>query len=607
LEGTLHQTHDDTNAVLDGLVTQAALLKILGAVVPFVSPATLGATIGLTSRVLRGTVSTTLAIVASSGDNQGMVLDTKDGLGSTSAVLSSSCSAVSDVLRYLPHSTDDATIRQLLTGTLMGLLNDPRQKIQSASNEALCGLLLLKSPRCHPAILKLTTKYVNAKIDRYSKHPSRNEECQNMIELMGFFNTSLAVMDFTAIGGRIMNILVDLMNEESSSLAARPIFVARSRAATLQVLAINAILSTMLSLLETSDEEMGEGKIEKLNLFATRVLASLVQARPTVVFREGAAEIDLLESGRTIYGQVMLSASQRLLSCNATMEVGTKLVPLVFQQIISLCRPIQEDLESGIAETLFVEASQLIRIQLLEMKGKNQNLHDKCSVDCVRVLRTVVQSPFDKTCSPALKPFALLLQQVESEDVLSENALSIVQLYSDAAIGGDVKRIIEGALVSLVEGIGVERFWRAVDFTKLCNSQQKDATPNKYSWIFDIMKVSGSVVASQEVHLDFFQNDVLPLARRFDALSVKATKGAAVFRSQAVNLWELFPLFCYNPADLATSFAKLAPILMKAMNDQRYPEFVVSQIGRCSSSVHVIVFISSSFLHRLLFATVWIF
>jgi hypothetical protein len=101
------------------------------------------------------------------------------------------------------------------------------------------------------------------------------------------------------------------------------------------------------------------------------------------------------------------------------------------------------------------------------------------------------------------------------------------------------------------------------------------------------MKLSGPVVASQEVNLEFFQNEVLPLARRFDALSVKGTQGAAVYRSQVVKLWDLLPLFCYNPADLNTSLQKLSPILVKAMNDQRYPEFVVSLPSRSVDFLHM--------------------
>lgn len=300
LEGTLHQDHGDVNIMLDSLTTQTALLKILGVVVPHVSAATLGATIGLTSRVLRGVVSSSLSILVN--DSQGSLLDTNDGLGALTTLLCETCHTVGEVLRNLtPSTVQEAAVRQLLTGTVLGLLQDTRQKVQNAAKNSLSGLLLMNSPRCHPAILKATTKYVNMHIDNYLKNPSNQNENQNMIELTGFLGTSLVSLNFTAIGGRLMTILVDLLNEESLSSPSRPVFVANSHGSTLKILTINSILSTILSLLE-ADDEVGKKNIEKINSFAARVLASLVQARPTLSFREGAADVDLLESGRTIYG-----------------------------------------------------------------------------------------------------------------------------------------------------------------------------------------------------------------------------------------------------------------------------------------------------------------
>jgi len=566
LEGTLHQVQDEANLVLDSLVTQAALLNILGAAVPYVSSSVVTGTIGLTSRVLRGIVSSCLSILVSD-DAQGALLDTKDGLGAISTVLCNACATTAEVLRNLSNTTEDSVIRQLLHGTLMRLLQDPRQKVQNSAKDALSGLLLMKSPSCHPSILKTTTKYVNAQIDSYMKRSSKHGKSQNMIEILGFLNSSLISMDFAEIGGRIMHILVKIMNEESSSVSAK------SHASTLQVLTVNAILSTMLSLLE-ADEDVEEDRLGKVNAFAARILATLVQARPTLFFKEGAAELDLLESGRTIYGQVMLSASQRLLIDNETVDVGVKLTPLVFQQLISLSRPVEEDSEAAIAETLFVEASQLIRIQMLQLKDKNYEAHDKCTRDCVRVMTTVMQSPFDEAYAPILKPLALMLQQSDAEEIVSEIAVSFLDLRCDLVVSDRSRGAAQEALAVLVEGIGVEKFWRVVDLSKLLRSVLGDEVPNRYSWVFDVLKASGSVVTGTQTHLEFFQDEILPLARQYDACFVKSTKGGAVFRSQVINIWTMFQLFCYNPSDLETGLPKIAPILIKAMNDQRYPEFV---------------------------------
>ena len=589
LEGTLHQDHaGNVDAILDSLTTQAALLKILGVVVSHVSPATLAATIGLTSRVLRGSVSSSLSILGTQdgGASTNALLDTNDGLGALSTVLCDTCQAVGEFLRHLPPSaTDESVVKQLLTGTLIGLLQDTRQKVQNAAKDALNGLLLMSSPRCHPAILKTTTKYVNMHIDKYLKNPSNQTEIQNMIELTGFLGKSLISLNFTAIGGRLMTILVDLLNEESSSSSpARPVFVANSHGATLKILTINSILSSIMSLLE-ADDDIGIKKMEKINSFASRVLASLVQARPTLAFREGAAEVDLLESGRTIYGEILISSTQRVLNSKSTAEIGAKLLPMVLQHLLGLARPVEADGSdgNGVAETLFAEVSQLFRVQLKALSRNNPALHESCSQNCLRVLKSVVvinnaNATFDETYTPVLNCLALLLQQMKLQEEEEKQCIqSLIELRCDDTIEKALQRQIEDALISLIQGIGLEKFWAIIDFPKLCSKKSLKAVPNQYSWLIDVMKVSGLVISDNRLHLSFFQDQVLPLAREFDALFVKgSTAGNAVFRSQVINLWALFPVFCRAPADLDVAFPNLAPVLIKAMSDERYPEFVVS-------------------------------
>ena len=584
LEGTLHKDHgSNEDVILDALITQAALLKILGVVVPHVSPATLGATIGLTSRVLRGAVSSSLSILGSQeGETTNTLLDTNDGLGALSIVLSEACQTVGEVLRQLPPTVDESAVKQLVAGTLIGLLQDSRQKVQNSAKDALNGLLLMGNPRCHPAILKTTTKYVEMHINNYLKRPSNQTEIQNLIELTGFLGRSLVSLNFTAIGGRLMTILVDLLNEESMSTAARPVFVANSHGSTLKILTINSILSSILSLLE-ADDDIGMKKMEKINAFSSRVLASLVQARPTLAFREGAAEIDLLESGRTIYGEILLSSTQRVLSSRSTAEIGAKLLPMVLQHLIALSRPVEADDSEGndVSETLFAEVSQLFRVQLLALSKDNPALHDSCSHNCLRVLKSVVASndgAFDETYTPVLKCVALLLQQMElnREDEL-QCIKSLIDLRCNENIDKNLQRHVEDAFASLIQGIGLEKFWTVIDFPKLCSKKSLKAVPNQYSWLIDVMKVSGLVISNNGLHLSFFHEQVLPLAREFDSLYVKgSTAGNAVFRSQVINLWALFPVFCREPEDLDVAFPKLAPILIKAMTDERYPEFVVS-------------------------------
>jgi hypothetical protein len=582
LEGTLHQTHTDVSLILDSLSTQSALLKILCSIVPHVAPPALGATVDLTSRVLRGVVSSCLSIFIN--ETNGTLLDTKDGLGGMSAMLSNACDAVTEILRYLPRITDERAMRQLLNSTLLTLIQDTRAKVQNAAKEGLSILLSMRSPRCHPAIVKGTMKYMNAQIDVYQQNPSQQSENQAFIEFLGLLGTSIVSVDFTSIAGRLMTIMVDLFNEEAGSSDSRPVFVAgRSHKATLKVLTINSILSTILSLLE-NDENLGEMTVARLNALAVRVLASLVQARPTLTFREGAAEDELLETGRSVYGQVILSAAQRVVTDENQVEVGAKLLPLALVQIISLSRPLHDGSDNGVAETLSAQTSHLFRTQIPSIQVKSPAVYDSCLRDCLRIMMTVIKSPTYESQLSFLKSLPTLLQQMDGKDELvRDSVLSMVQLRCGPSGETPVIRTaVDGTLISLIEGIGIEQFWNMVNLSELCIAgQNATSATNTYVWLIDILKTSGSISsANNSLNLSFFQDHILPLARNFDGLSVKRTAQAAFFRAQVTKLWGLFPVFCRRPADLVQSLPNLAPTLVKAMTDQRYPELIVSEDDR---------------------------
>jgi hypothetical protein len=93
------------------------------------------------------------------------------------------------------------------------------------------------------------------------------------------------------------------------------------------------------------------------------------------------------------------------------------------------------------------------------------------------------------------------------------------------------------------------------------------------------MKGSGNLDNERRLELAFFQDKVLHLGRQFDALALNSPEKAPMLKGQVIDLWGLFPAFCRYPADITKSFPKLAVILMRAMNDDRYPQLVVSIYG----------------------------
>ena len=90
------------------------------------------------------------------------------------------------------------------------------------------------------------------------------------------------------------------------------------------------------------------------------------------------------------------------------------------------------------------------------------------------------------------------------------------------------------------------------------------------------MRQNGTFPDTAQTSLLFFQDEIIPLARRFDVLANETEKDAVVRKQQAIEFWSLFPTFCVFPRDVATSLPKLAPVLVRAMKDKRYPQLLVS-------------------------------
>lgn len=102
--------------------------------------------------------------------------------------------------------------------------------------------------------------------------------------------------------------------------------------------------------------------------------------------------------------------------------------------------------------------------------------------------------------------------------------------------------------------------------------------PNGYAWLVQMMRQSGPPVGAVCDSLSFFQDQVLPLARRFDTLAGDGSIDDVSRRNLAAELWSLFPGFCVHPKDLSTSLPKLAPTLVRAMKDKRYPQLLVGTL-----------------------------
>lgn len=102
------------------------------------------------------------------------------------------------------------------------------------------------------------------------------------------------------------------------------------------------------------------------------------------------------------------------------------------------------------------------------------------------------------------------------------------------------------------------------------------AIDNNFTSMLQLMKSAGSMSGSCDLHLSFFQNTVLPLARYYDSQAMKHAATSTENMRKVLALWGLFSCFCRKPVDIESAFPELAPILVRAMSDKRYPGLIVS-------------------------------
>jgi hypothetical protein len=567
LEGTLQSK--EGGQVADSLATQVALLELLQITVSHVTQfAILKATLPLTSRVLRGVVASTEAVSAD------MTLETKDELGGINAVLRWACRASTEVLKRLDASADDKAVKQFFGGTLLTLFKDRRPKVRKAAYNGVVELLQVEDgSACHPAIVRSTTAHVHTEFTKAQREKkNQNETLTDLLHLISFLERAIVNLDHAKIGTDIMELLATLFQVESNS-AADFVAMVKVKESTPKVLAISALLSTVLVLLEDSSAD----RKQALDGFSTRVLASLLQAKPSLVFRNGSSEVEILQRGRTVMGQTILTACQRIADSNA--ELACKLTPLAVQHTLLLSQPSDEDPDdTTVAETLMVELTKLFRAKLPALIASKPQGLDKSLKDLLQGMQQVMQTSHRPDWSVSLKCLVVLLEQLHAcgHDI-SDCVESLVELHTDVPSGSASQLAVEDAVSTLIQGVGVEAFWQWIQWQapEASSKRTKTGISIERAWILLTLKSASMSAQPKQPSLAFFQAEVLGLARTCDKLAATIFVERNFHTTRVVELWGLFPGFCKRPSDLSSALPSLTTTLARALEDSRYPQLVV--------------------------------
>ena len=467
LEGTIVKS-SASHDMLDSLSTQVALLELLRQTVPHVAnPAILDASLPLSSRVLRGIVSSSLGM----DSTEIQQMDTKDELGGINSVLRAVCRASTELIKCLTPKCDAKLVKQFYYGTIMGLFEDHRPKVRKASQNGIIEVLFAAT--CSPAILKATNLYLHNKLKTILKRVKKDEEPQpELLHLLAFLQRTVIQLDIPTLGADLMELLVALLQQKSSD--AQSDFVAMSKKdSASKIMAINGLLSTVKELVDCSSERQEKA----IDAFCPRALATLLQNNPSLVFFEGSADLDLLRRGRTLYGSVVISACQRVMT--ADPELACKLFPVSLQVILQLGRS-GDEVDEDVAEPLMTELTALLRShfrQLLTSTCSKSNL-DICISNSLKALEQVMLPIFQSTWSVSLKTLVILLQMVDNHEMVPEMVDNLLHLRNESNGDVNAQRSVEMAIGSLIEGVGIEEFWKWVDWTASTDQRKKKSSKN---------------------------------------------------------------------------------------------------------------------------------
>ena len=555
LEGTLKLEGSDS------LSTQVALLELLRLTIPHVSPAAVVATLPVSSRVLRAVVASCQSVGSEN------IQETKDELGGINATLRSACRAVVGILSHLTLNASEKVVTQLFHGTLLSLFDDRRPKVRKAAQNGCIELLM--GQQCHPAIQLNLTAFACKQLERARHGKGENT---SLLHLLSFLERAIITLDLGKIGGELMELLMVMMQVETSSTDD---FVASFRKdATFKILLINAIVAVLIVSLEENDFH----NTVKLDTFTSRVLASVLQVKPSLVFR--SADFGILATGRALFGRLILIAESRVIKSNPT--VGLKLLPLSIQMGVQLSRPTDEHPATEVAQAIMVELTKLFREQIgpLVESGMHSSDVDLALRESLRGMEQVLQLTFRPTWSVALQPLAYLLQLMPSHVELPDIVESLIKLRIQVASDDPSRQAVEEAVSSMIQGLGIESFWEWISWedaksqTKSTTKESVGAISINRAWLLPLLKSSSMAVQTKQPHLAFFQQEILGLARKCDAFAVANPSAATFHQARVTDLWSLLPCFGMNPADLQTIFPNLSQTLVRAMGDARYPQLI---------------------------------
>jgi hypothetical protein len=256
-----------------------------------------------------------------------------------------------------------------------------------------------------------------------------------------------------------------------------------------RILLANAALSAILVTVEESNDEHTttaptDDQNRLMNEFASRVLASLLSnngGRPSLTTKASSGDssmtaVNAVTGGdcKILYSHIITAVCVRLISSkdNDTRDRGFKLLPL---SVTAVLNNIVDDHSKTVSEAVVTacasDLSRIIRSCFPTFIANSQSDAIQGCIDTINRLQ--IDHRFRSTWQATLQPLATLLVSTKENVIDHETGLSFVRnpinglVHLRSEVNDDQSRkAIEEAVVTVVQGIGLESFWGLVSLTQ---------------------------------------------------------------------------------------------------------------------------------------------
>lgn len=638
LEGTLNNLENNNSSNNnDSLSTQIALLELLYITIPYVkSIGIISATLPLSSRVLR-------ALIVSTRDVEIVEIKTKNddgGSGGTNAVLRWTMKVITLLLKRFDNNSvttvNEKLMKQLFTNTLLELFHHRRPKVRKTAQNGIVELLVMgneqinhndnnnydNNNKCHPIIVKTMNTFIHAELTKASNMIMTDDHHHNnlseLLHLLLFIEKTAIYMNPMKVGESIMEFLISLFHLEttgnvvttSTSTMVVSDYVTGTTKKKKKVKENNPIIMIMNSLLsiiqstlvlDYNDNTNNNNDTIKMNQFALRVLASLLQTKPLYVFRHGIADYDILYKSRIIFSEVIIKALNHILDNDNDIDKSCKLLPISIQLILSIIKPNNgnddnnnhhHDDNTTISDIVIVQLNQLFRTKLGKLLKRTQldeqQIKTKCIHDLLRCFDVVFDDTYQSTWDNSIKCISILIEQIlyknnigaANDDDINISIELMIELRNKLSSSKSHQQqqivvVVEDAMSILIQGIGIENCWTRIKWSKSTTTVATGIDTDR-AWILTVMKNAAIVSQPEQPKLSFYQSTILLLARDCDKIAMTNKKNHNLYHTRVIELWSLLPCFCKLPIDMDDILPSLSTTFSKAFEDKRYPQLVVS-------------------------------